>query len=264
LIQEKETTQVRPIAINIEGAGYDSENVAGYYSEDGTGSMRGGEMVFHRAREADWLVVSDFPMSDFITKIPWERRILFLMEPPIIRKYELSYVSQFGVLVAPYHFDGYPGQIIRGNPCVGWRVGAHSRSFATLSDVENYPIPDKNKTISVISSLKKKRSGHRRRVAFLSALMSRYGEKIDYYGYGFSRIADKLDGIAPYKYHIAIENCNLNNYWTEKLADSWISKEETEKSKSLPPAMKKIEEVNRSQGPYLLGHAQKIVPLDQA
>jgi hypothetical protein len=77
--------------------------------------------------------------------------------------------------------------------------------------------------ISVVSSIvKKKRSGHRKRVAFISALLANYGERIDYYGRGFNPVQDKLDAIAPYKYHIAIENCNLNNYWTEKLTDAWV------------------------------------------
>jgi hypothetical protein len=151
------------------------------------------------------------------------------MEPPVIETYDLRYVSQFGVLVSPYRIDGYQGRIIYSNPCLGWFVGTgiggegiNRALFGKLPDVENYPIPDKNKSISIVSSLKKKKPGHRRRVAFISELMSRYGDGIDYYGAGFAPVPDKLDAIAPYKYHIAIENCNLNNYWTEKLTDAWI------------------------------------------
>jgi len=193
------------------------------YSEDGAGSMRGGNILFRQTSDPDWFFMSGYPSADFTTRVPWERRILFLMEPPMIEEYRLDYVKQFGVLVSPYAIDGYPGRMLLDNTCLGWHVGGPSGKFEKLPDVENYPIPEKTKTISVISSIdKKKRFGHRKRVAFLSALMSCYREKIDYYGHGLNPIQDKLDAIAPYKYHTAIENCNLNNYWTEKLADAWI------------------------------------------
>jgi hypothetical protein len=190
--------------------------------------MRGGNIIFRHCPEADWSVNIGFPESDFATRIPLERRILFLMEPPVVETYDLSFLSQFGILVSPYHVDGYTGRMIYNNPCLGWFAGkagwdgANPVRFGKLSDVESYTVPDKNKPISVISSLKKKKPGHRRRVAFISELMSRYGNGIDYYGVGFAPVPDKMDAIAPYKYHIAIENCNLNNYWTEKLTDAWI------------------------------------------
>jgi len=187
--------------------------------------MRDGRVIFRPCPEADWLVMIGFPDSDFSTNIPWERRILFLTEPPMIETYGLDYVKQFGVLVSPYEIDGYPGRAALGNPCFGWHIGRwiDPSPFGKLPDVENYSIPDKNKTISIISSLKKKRFGHRKRISFLSTLMSRYGGKMDYYGDGFANLPDKLEAIAPYKYHIAIENCNLTNYWTEKLTDAWIA-----------------------------------------
>jgi hypothetical protein len=45
---------------------------------------------------------------------------------------------------------------------------------------------------------------------------------MDFYGRGHSPIRDKIDAIRTYKYHIAIESCNLENYWTEKLTDAWV------------------------------------------
>jgi len=185
--------------------------------------MRGGNILFRVDSEPDWFFMSGYPSVDFTTKVPWERRILFLMEPPMIEQYGLDYVKQFGVLVSPYIIDGYPGRTILDNTCLGWHVGVSLDKFKKLPDVENYPIPDKTKIISVVASVsKKKRFGHRKRVAFLSALLSRYGGEIDYYGHGFNPVQDKLEAIAPYKYHISIENCNLTNYWTEKLADAWV------------------------------------------
>ena len=42
------------------------------------------------------------------------------------------------------------------------------------------------------------------------------------FGRGFNGFDDKWDVVAPYKYHIAIENSSYNDYWTEKLADCYI------------------------------------------
>jgi hypothetical protein len=47
--------------------------------------------------------------------------------------------------------------------------------------------------------------------------------KFDLFGRGFNPIHDKFDGIFPYKYSIAIENYSCNDYWTEKIADCYLS-----------------------------------------
>ena len=101
--------------------------------------------------------MSGYPKADFMTRVPWERRILFVMEPPMIEEYRLDYVKQFGVLVPPYAIDGYPGRTILDNTCLGWHVDGSSAKFEKLSDVENYPMPEKTKMISLVSSIDKKR-----------------------------------------------------------------------------------------------------------
>ena len=53
-------------------------------------------------------------------------------------------------------------------------------------------------------------------------LKEHYGDQLDLYGWGFNDFKNKWDVIAPYKYHIAIENCSTPHYWTEKLADTYL------------------------------------------
>ena len=36
-------------------------------------------------------------------------------------------------------------------------------------------------------------------------------------------IEDKWDALAAYKYHVAIENSTVNDYWTEKLTDAYLA-----------------------------------------
>ena len=54
-------------------------------------------------------------------------------------------------------------------------------------------------------------------------LKKHYGDRIDVYGRGFNGFEDKWDVLAPYKYHIAIENSSEKYYWTEKLSDCYLT-----------------------------------------
>ena len=47
--------------------------------------------------------------------------------------------------------------------------------------------------------------------------------KIDVFGRGIKDFDDKWEVLAPYKYHISLENSSTNHYWTEKLADSYLA-----------------------------------------
>jgi hypothetical protein len=53
-------------------------------------------------------------------------------------------------------------------------------------------------------------------------LKAEFGENIDIYAPGHLQVIDKWDAISPYKYHIVIENERYPDYWTEKLADSYL------------------------------------------
>lgn len=203
------------------------------YSEDGQGGMREGVYRFtveeRAALEADWLFVGDSAANVIHTNIPRERRVLFLMEPPAIREYPLPYLEQFGVLVTPAEIVSYSGKCVVGNPCLGWFAGigmgsdvAGAAKFNSFEEVKKYTPPKKERRVSIVSSLKKRSQGHRERLAFLKEMQSYFGDKVDYYGRNLRSVEDKLDAIAPYKYHVAIENCQLENYWTEKLADAWV------------------------------------------
>jgi hypothetical protein len=176
----------------------------------GNAVMRDGAVVFRDGEDADWLLgVPPAP-----TTVPRERRICFVTEPPMVREYRLDYLNQFGTVISPYDIDGYNGRLILDNLCVGWLAG---------SSLDNFEQCRKTKEISFISSFKKKKYGHRRRVIFMYELMKHFGNRIDYFGRDLAPVKDKFDAIAPYKYHIAVENCSLVNYWTEKLADAWIA-----------------------------------------
>jgi hypothetical protein len=83
--------------------------------------------------------------------------------------------------------------------------------------------PKKINRISVILSKKVFLEGHRKRLEFVSKIKELpVGKYIDLFGAGFNPIPDKWDVIAPYKYHLVLENDIVLDNWTEKLADAYL------------------------------------------
>ncbi len=84
-------------------------------------------------------------------------------------------------------------------------------------------IPDKKNRISIIMSNKNFSEGHKKRIKFVDQLKKLpIAKHIDIFGHGYNDIPDKWDAIAPYKYHIVLENSVQQDYWSEKLADSFL------------------------------------------
>ena len=207
-------------------------------TEDGCGSM--GCVRFALAPQsaghapaatqvATWLVVFDEPPQGFCTTVPRERRILFVTEPPEIKKYPRAYLGQFGTVVAPFDFRGVERRsMVVGNPCLNWHYGvsrsggAYTSSFARLDDFRHMAVPQKTGLVSVVCSSKTATEAQRARLALVGLLRERLGDVLHVYGRGFNPVDDKMSAIAPYKYHLVLENNLLPHFWTEKLADAWL------------------------------------------
>ena len=84
-------------------------------------------------------------------------------------------------------------------------------------------IPNKKNKFSLIVSQKTSLPGHRKRLEFVDRLMNHpISEFIDVYGSGHRQVEDKWEAIAPYKYHIVLENNVIPDYWSEKLGDAYL------------------------------------------
>ncbi len=145
----------------------------------------------------------------------------FSGEPSDSRFYGKGFLSQFDHVIAT-HKNIKNKNFINSNTALNWHFGRGTASgkinfdFAMLKAM---PLPEKQKNISVITSRLNMMPGHLKRLKFLDALRSRYGDKIDYFGKGVRFIDDKAEAILPYKFHICLENSPEKNYWTEKFAD---------------------------------------------
>ncbi|NBV63483.1 MAG: hypothetical protein EBR71_03225 [Planctomycetes bacterium] len=105
----------------------------------------------------------------------------------------------------------------RSHPAVAWHV---NRSYDQLSGMA---LPAKTHLMSWICGNARSLPGHRDRLAFLQRLQSSAPGMVDLFGRAARPIDDKWDGLAPYHFSLAIENTVATDYWTEKVADCFLS-----------------------------------------
>jgi len=187
-----------------------------------------GDLRFHvdgDAEDADWLVVYDEPWPQLKTTAPYERRILFIAEPPGLKVYPPDFVNQFATIVTPYPIPGFRGRCVLQQSALPWHYGMDYR-------LERYPDAmrwdalaadkPKSKLASIICSQKASLPFHRQRLAFVERVKTRLGHRVDVFGRETRPIDDKQEGIAAYKYHIAVENNAIDHFWTEKIGDAYL------------------------------------------
>ena len=78
------------------------------------------------------------------------------------------------------------------------------------------------KNISCIVSNLRQLKGHLRRLAFVEQLKKEI-PSIDFFGKGENYLPDKMDGLLPYRYSIAMENSSQPYYFTEKINDCFLA-----------------------------------------
>lgn len=177
--------------------------------------------------ECDFWIVYDNLLVPEITYCPPNNTILITGEPPSIRYYNSDYVNQFASVITCHRDLPHPnifwmqqalpwhiGRIIQDQKTVGF-----SKDYDQLSRSQSF---EKDKLISVIISDKEITEGHRRRLEFVTEISNNLGSLLSVFGIGIQEVEDKWDAIAPYKFHIVLENSAIPDYWTEKLADAYL------------------------------------------
>lgn len=83
---------------------------------------------------------------------------------------------------------------------------------------------EKKDRIAIITSRNAWLPGHKKRSEFINFLQeSELSSIIDVLGFDRNPINDKFEVLKNYKYHLVLENSIFDHYWTEKLADSFLS-----------------------------------------
>jgi hypothetical protein len=139
---------------------------------------------------------------------------------------KMEFLKQFSKIFTCHPI--YLPNVIYDLPFLPWMINAnHGPSLFQASErdinfFKNSKKIEKKKIISVFCSNQNMTEDHKLRLNFVKALKKHFGEKLDWYGNGVNSLPAKWEGIAPYKYHIVIENQSKNNVITEKLYDAFL------------------------------------------
>lgn len=152
-----------------------------------------------------------------------ENTLLMTTEPASIRIDGPHFLRQFGHVwtAKDPSLIRHPNQI-RSTPPLRFFYGRNLAGGAHLEIPDD--IPGKSKGLSAITSNKAMgHTLHQRRYEFVRELKAKLGDALDLFGRGINPIDDKAEAMAPYRYHIAIENHQEPGHFTEKLTDCFIA-----------------------------------------
>ncbi|MEK7070889.1 MAG: glycosyltransferase family 10 [Patescibacteria group bacterium] len=174
-----------------------------------------------------WVVLDGLNQKETV-RCPKQNTIFITMEPESIKKYTPKFLNQFDTIITSQRLIKHPW-VIFNQQAQAWLVGAFYdverrkfTSFKNYDELQNSHPTKNNNKISIITSGKTTTPGHRQRLEFVKRLKEHFKDQIDIFGSGINHIADKWDGIAPYKYCLSIENSSYADYWTEKLSDAFL------------------------------------------
>jgi hypothetical protein len=181
----------------------------------------------------DWLVVYDdlSPVAGekFSERIeplacPAENTILVTAEPSSIKTYSPDFCRQFGVIITSQESWAIAHEhIVRTQTAYPWFYGRSDTAMMTFDQIMANPPEEKSRLISTVCSgkLGRRHTLHRARFEFTGRLEKELPE-IDRFGKGVRYLNDKAEVLDAYRYHVAIENDNVPDYFTEKLVDSFL------------------------------------------
>jgi hypothetical protein len=157
---------------------------------------------------------------------PPDRSVLITGEPPSIKSYDERFAAQFHAVITPHTNLAHPNKI-HGAQGYLWYAGVERGDGGLVprkgfDEMLTEGAPAKPRLLSVVVSDKAVTPGHRHRRRFVAALAAHFGNEVEIFGRGTRPLADKAEGIAPFKYHLALENSEYHDYWTEKLSDAYL------------------------------------------
>lgn len=181
------------------------------------------EFVYSREPvEADWHVMYD-RIDEILVPNVTSRCLFMVAEPPELRRYDTSVLSRYGsVISAPFRYMRRLNNLRAATGLLPWRVGIamenHNPSVTMTRDDFMTLAPPTSDTVSVVTSQKALTKYQVSRLKLIDHLSARIPE-MQVFGRDTNLVADKADALRASKYHLALENCQQNGFWTEKLSD---------------------------------------------
>lgn len=178
-----------------------------------------------------WIICHASALQQAETTICDPDHIVYISMEPTEKWLSVGFLNQFSQLVLCDRIVSHPN--IRYANGLTWWVGMklrhenghHFSPEFTLNydSLKTLALPLKQNRISIVCSKKQFLQGHVKRLVFLEKLMAHpVSQYIDFFGGGHRPIPDKWNAIAPYKYHLVLENSVLSDYWSEKLGDAFL------------------------------------------
>lgn len=182
-------------------------------------SWNGIHFTEEKVSECDYLIVLQRPPYRIQVNCRASNAWLITQEPPVdfFRFHQKSF-SHFDKVFTYYKDFEHP-RLQSMQPVIPWHV---NKSYNELTSIDQNNLEDKHDELTWITSNKNGFPGQKARMKLKKYLEE---EKFSFniFGNGFNPIDDKFEGLFPYKYSLAIENYSCYDYWTEKLADSFLS-----------------------------------------
>ena len=166
-------------------------------------------------QEADALLVFNHPSETIRVLCDPAKLIAFMMEPgnPKLHPWMFKGLDAYAKVFSPVPAAG---NVIPSHGYLGWYF---KDNWDFLSHL---PIPLKMQNISCIASGLKQLKGHKLRIQFIDQLREKMPQ-IEFFGKGSRFLPDKLNGLLPYRYSVAIENTAKPDYFTEKINDCFLA-----------------------------------------
>jgi hypothetical protein len=164
--------------------------------------------------ECDAWIVYEGLFGKETTHCPANQVMLITGEPSDIHIYEPGWLRSFDRVRTVQPDITHPRRAV-GHTALPWYLGP---GYDQLSSGD---FPAKTDDISVICSNKAMIGGHRRRLRFVERLLEL--SPMPRFGRGFRDLPDKWEGLAPFRYSLAVENSRHDHYWTEKIADCFLA-----------------------------------------
>lgn len=186
---------------------------------DQRGIWDGIQFTVDPVDECDFIIMLNNNMGKEVrVKCP-KGNVWALMQEPYVKGFTDWMVEGHECFskVYTHHVPSDDSKYMISHPAIPWYINC---SFDQLLAID---IPAKSKTISWVIGNAMDIPGHLKRNFFLKFVQRNRPPDIDLYGRAVQYIDDKWDGLASYKYSLAIENSNGPDYWTEKLADCFLT-----------------------------------------
>ncbi len=194
------------------------------------------QFLFERdARIYDWLVAyDDIPPQTGTSRAtafealacPPCNTILITTEPASIKAYGRGFAAQFGHVLTSQPRWALPHPRRHYQQAANhWFYGSSPERWMSHAQMAEGPHPeDKAQDISCVYSSKRQwHTLHAQRFAFIATIKAELPE-LSLFGRGATPMDDKAEALAPFRYHLAVENHIAPHHFTEKLTDAFLGR----------------------------------------